>query len=240
MKIAFGLLAVAGIAASALAGPILPAAPEQGSLVIDLNGNIVEDISPAVDVTRYDNWTNPPSALTGVFNTGGAEIADDLNMTGMGHLGNVGVNIANTGTTAWAATGGSGIIRFYRQSDGSFIGGFGFNLPALNLAVNSSTRLQFGDGALAGLNIWLDTTNIFMSVQYTALNGASLATVGMQTRGPVGIGTSTDNMINVGSGNFNFNGAPLANGGLKVAIVPTPASLALLGLGGLAAARRRR
>jgi MYXO-CTERM domain-containing protein len=255
-KLLVGVLACAGLATSAFANPITPgtAGDEQRSLVIDLNGGIIDgDQFPAVDTLVYDNWTNPGSGLRALFRTGGTEIADDLNMTAGGKLGSCGVNIANQGAEAWAnMTGAAGTIRFYRQSNGAFLGGFNFTAPALGaVAVGGSTRLSFGDGALAGLNIVLHEPTIFMSVQYTAITGTyasggaiALGDVGMQLRGPINLGTSADSMFSFGPtpapGFFNFGGNPLANGGLKVSLVPAPGALGLLGLGGLVTLRRRR
>lgn len=259
-KILVGMLAAAGMAAGA-AAQVMPPSQEGRALVIDLQGNVIgysdEVVYPQVDVEVYDNWRaaaqGGASNLTGLFNTGGTEIADDLNMTAGGLLGSAGFNVANTGAVAWnTMTGGTGNMRFYRQSDGAFLGGFGFSMPALGLVnPGGSIRLNFPDGSLAGLNIQLHESTVWMSIQFTAINGTyadgtaiALADAGMQLRGPINTGTSTDTMFSFGptppAGNFNFNGQPLANGGLFVKLVPAPGSLALLGLGGLAAFRRRR
>jgi MYXO-CTERM domain-containing protein len=247
MKTLVGIVALAGLAGAASGEVILRGGngPLAGTVQAFTVPDSYQGDGLRVVNTNYDNWTNPPSALTGVFLAGGDEIADDLSMVavGAGWLSNMGINVANANGTS-NLTGGQMIIRFY-DGGGSFIGGFAANLPALSLAAGASARLQFADGALSGLNIFLPT-NIFVSLQIntsTWSGAGSNANIGYQTRGPIGVGSSTDGMINVTTNTpFNFNGNPVANTGLYIRTdnVPAPGALALLGLGGLLAARRRR
>jgi hypothetical protein len=175
--------------------------------------------STAAVVRHYDNWTSPGSALTGVFLAGANEIADDLAMTpvGAGLLSTMGINGANANATG-TLTGGQITVRFY-TSGGVFINGFNANLPVLSLGAGASVRLNFPAGALIGFNIFLPT-NCFCSLQWntaTFSGAGTTANCGFQTRGPILIGTSTDQMINVTTNTpFNFGGNPLANTGLFI------------------------
>jgi hypothetical protein len=170
-------------------------------------------------VRHYDNWTNPPSLLTGVFLAGTNEIADDLNMTpvGAGLLSTMGINGANVSAPS-NLTGGQIAVRFY-TSGGTFINGFNANLPVVALAAGGSVRLSFPAGALLGFNIILPT-NIFVSLQWntaTFSGAGTTADCGFQTRGPIAIGSSTDGMVNVTTNTpFNFGGNPVANTGLFI------------------------
>lgn len=239
MKNVLAILAIAGLAGIANAD-----ISDTGVITIDLAGNVIEDgVSPAVDVTVYDNWTNPGSNLNGLLKVGNNEIADLINMTGGGLMGSCGINVGNSSTTGagFTLTGGTGTIRFYDGVSGLFISGFNFNLPVLNLGAGQSSRINFADGALAALNIVLPNS-VYMSMQYNTVTGTmAIADLSHQIRNPILVGSSADGMLNVTTNtNINFGGAPLANAGYFVKVVPAPASAALLGLGGLMAARRRR
>lgn len=243
MKKVFAVLALAGLASVVNAEIV-----DNGVITIDLAGNVVEnDLFPAVDVEVYDDWRATAqggvSTLQALYRSGGNEIADLCNMTAGGRLGSMGMSIGNSAAagSGLILTGGTGTVRFYNGTSGAFISGFNFNLPPLNLAVGGSSRISFADGALAGLNIDL-TQNVYVSVQYTTVTGTvSLADVSHQIRNPHNTGSSTDGLIDVTTNtSIAFGGNPLANAALFIKLVPAPSSAALLGLGGLLAARRRR
>ncbi len=253
-----GAMSMAVLAATAQAQLILPG-HEAGAYVIRLDGTIVPPGGPGaprVVSENYDNWraasSTPPgvSALLGLYASNGNEIADDLNMVGLsgaGLLSSMGLSVANMQPAGGGTlVTGSGTIRFYRQSDTGFIGGFNFNLPTLNAAPGASFRLSFAPGSLEPLSIMFSTPNIYASIQYTAATytgPGGVTDVGIQLRGPLNTGTSSDNLYNVpGFTSFNFGGNPPANTALFIMTnsVPAPGALALLGLGGLFAARRRR
>lgn len=253
MKRFLGAILVAALSSAALAQLPVGGAPVLTAI----------DAFPVVDgsngepaprsVTRvYDNWTNPPSALTSLFATGGDEIADDVTFAGFsgaGLLSNAGINLANIDAASVLVTG-TVAIRFYDLGDSSFIGGFNANydlstLSGGGLPANSSVRLNFGAGALEGMNLFLPAGGVYVSLQHTAAvfgGDGAISNLGLQTRGPVGVGSSVDGMINVTTSTpFDFAGNPVANTGIFIDTntVPEPASLALLALGAAAFIRRR-
>ncbi len=248
--LAFGL---AVLVAPALAD-LFPAGPEVGPYVINLDGSLVTGGALRDPVNEnYDNWrgtsSTPPgsSALLGLYKSGTHEIADDLNMVdvGAGWLNNMGFSVANVDAPGGLVTG-AGEFAFYRQSDGTLIDAFAFNLPTFStpLAALSSTRLTFGAGALTALNIFLPA-DIYASVTWTSATfdgaGGTVDNLGIQIRGPINTGTSTDLLIDVTAGSgFNFGGNPPANTALFIHsdFTPEPASLLLLALGGLLLRRR--
>ncbi len=243
MKKVLAVLALAGLASVVNAEIV-----DNGVVTIDLAGNVVEnDLFPAVDVEVYDNWRaaaqGGASNLQALYRAGGNEIAELCNMTAGGQLGSMGLNVGNSAATGsgLVLTGGAGTVRFYNGTTGAYINGFNFTLPVLNLAVGNSSRINFADGSLAGFNFILPQS-VFVSVQYTSVTGTvTLADVSHQIRNPINTGTSTDGLIDVTTNtNISFGGNPLANAGLYIKLVPAPSSAALLGLGGLLAARRRR
>lgn len=242
VKTTCGMLVVLACAGVASANVELRSQPVSG---ITLQLHEDTGYSGRVVSRNYDNWTTPGTVLQGLFASGTNEIADDLAMTpvGAGWLNNMGLNVANV-TGASALTGGSVAIRFY-DGGGFFISGFNANLPALTLNTNSSVRLQFGANSLSSLNIFLPQ-NVYVSLQwntFTFAGAGTAADLGFQIRNAPLIGSSTDGMINVTtSAPINFGGAPVANTSLFIETdnIPAPASLGLLGLGGLLATRRRR
>lgn len=191
--------------------------------------------------TSYDNWTNPPSALLGTFRIGGDEVADDLQMISGGKLSAIGISIANTGTSGTVSVC-TIVTRFYDAADQSLLGAFQFQTQQLGIGPGSSLRFSFAEGDLSDLNIVLPA-HILLSLQFTAITGgAQLSAVGMQVRGPVGIGASEDQLLDLTTNTtFNFGGSPLANAGffVKTDEVPEPATLATIAVGGLALLLRR-
>jgi hypothetical protein len=217
-KTATALLALMAFTGVASSRPVLVSGPVTQTVQSIVEGTPAGLAATSV-VRHYDNWTNPPSALTGVFLAGTDEIADDLAMTpvGAGLLSSMGINCANANAPS-NLTGGQVAVRFY-TGGGTYINGFIANLPAVSLAAGGSIRLSFPANSLLGLNIVLPQ-NIYVSLQwvFATFSGAgTMANLGFQTRGPVGIGSSTDQFINVTTNTpFNFSGAPLANTGLFI------------------------
>ena len=260
------ILASLGLCAGSALGAVIQPPAVPNILHTNLTGQIDGNSAGDAVTNRYDLWQSVApisSVLNGIFTTGGQEIADDLNMTALplgnaGWLSSLGFAVANsTGAAGQTFTGGVVRIAFYNQATGLVIpsvGGFtGFtaNLPTLALnSAGASSRISFADGALSGLGWYFgDTNNIYASLQIQSVIGTMpLASAGMQLRGGgTPVGTSTDNLYGIGTGPqptgaFNFNGTPLANSAwfIHTDSAPSPGSSALLALGGLIAARRRR
>jgi hypothetical protein len=224
MKIATTMLALLVFAGVAAAAPVLRTQPATKTVQAIVEGALPV-YSPSAVVRHYDNWTNPPAALTSVFLAGTDEIADDLAMTpvGAGLLSTMGINCANSNAPS-NLTGGQVAVRFY-DAGGNYINGFLANLPAVALAAGGSVRLSFAPGSLLSMNIYLPQT-LYVSFQWTAATFAGVGTTancGFQTRGPIGIGSSLDQMVNVTTNTtFNFGGAPLANTGVFIDTEDTP------------------
>jgi len=255
MKIALGLIVAAGLATSALADGPNNTNPNWGN--IRSAGTALDEsqsgtFSDAI-TTRYDNHTNPNAALTGSLNAGlNVEWADDLTLVSAGgsnQITQVGWNAVNNNASA-AVTASTMIIRFYDSSGALILTNDGFGgiqFTQSSIAANASVR--FTSAVLPLANAWTipaaSANFVYMSTTWgtaTIASGGTAANLAFGLRGPINVGSSTDNIFNVTAGTSgNFGGNPLANFGLKVLTdVPAPASLGLLGLGGLVAARRRR
>lgn len=111
-----------------------------------------------------------------------------------------------------------------------------------------------------GVSLWNGTTAAFalpkdfsMGICFdnstTTATQAQINKLGVGAFDPPDVGTSPDlafqttaasvgNVTGAAGATFNFSGAPVANFGWE--IVPAPSSIALIGLGGLMAGRRRR
>lgn len=262
----FGLaaLALTGLAGTALAGGDLtigmPTATahyafgEQstfGTRVVDPNA-------------AYSNVTNFQGA--GVRNTGTALVsginttklvADDLNFSSSEIGKKVMAFRWSTANFNTAAVSARMRIRFYTDSGsnspGTYITGLTFNPIALGVGVTTWTYS-------VGTPIFTLTTNkIWAAITFdasgTTTTAAQLDNLGQGLFNPPDVGTSADLAFRTSAaGSFVVNnpagagfslGDPLdptiapANFGWEI-VVPTPGSVALLGLGGLVAARRRR
>ena len=235
----FALVAV--IAAPAMASIMSPA-PGQMQAYVD-----AQQGDPRA-VRAYDNWTpTGGNGWIGTYNNGASLLGDDLHLTTPGLLDTMGFSVVNAGA-AGTLTGGSGAIYFYTPAGvpiydtvTGLYNGFGFNLPTLALANGGASRISFAAGALASQGFVLPQDLWVVTQWSTAVftGAGTVANLGVEIRGPITTGSSTDLLWDATAGTtFNFGGSPLANIAYFVD-VPEPMTIVLLGFGALALLRRR-
>ncbi len=84
---------------------------------------------------------------------------------------------------------------------------------------------------------WLKTSNLYAAFSFTNGVGSFASAPVLQVIVPTGV---TPTLADLWNTNDSLNKAYVVAGGKKVAITPEPATLSLIGLGGLALLRRRR
>jgi len=176
----------------------------------------------------YDNTVNGTGFY---YNHGGLEVGDDLEMTAGGLVDHITFgyyDLADDGAIVTSAD-----IRFYDMA--AFVGD-GTDVPLATYTV----------GDLPGEGAWtvgVDLEAPFDAVpQHVVMSAQFDNTVncGLLIYDPPVLGASQDMFwINDGTGNWYwFGGDPRANLCLAVEVVPEPASLVLLALGGVLLRRR--
>ncbi|MCC6676259.1 MAG: hypothetical protein IT436_03865 [Phycisphaerales bacterium] len=249
MKKCVGLLALMALAGAAQAEIV-----DVGHFVIDRVTGQPTSGGSSADATleRYRNWAAPSTLLAGFAQGLGSLTGDDVNLVaGPALLDTMGFSIYNGNAAGQRLAFADGEIDFFRQSDGSFIGGFLWNadlatiLGSGGLDGGSSVRLSFAAGSLVSLGINLESA-MYVTQTFTTATlplGGSDASIGQQIRNPPAIGTSADLLIIGGVITTSpFAGNPVGNMSWTITTtdVPAPGAVALLGLGGLVAGRRRR
>ncbi len=257
MRMTFGILALVAAAGSASAADTIATA----TLLSSSAANVATQGTTVVDPSaRYSNVTNFSGSA---FSHGGAAVqagntitrlvADDINMiAALPTVTQITFSVTNLNTVPVVARPR---LRFYAAdgpagTPGTLLGGFSF--APISFGANSVNLFFFNPSATANfalpLNFWAAET----FDNNTGATGATLAQMNNLGQGifnPVDVGISGDLAFqtqaagsffaNLPAGaTFNFGGAPAANFGWE--IVPAPASMALLGLGGLVIGRRRR
>ena len=265
MKLAFVSAALAtAIAGSAASAQVLShTAFDAGMYTFNRANGTITPGSLALDratVLAYADWSAPQGsgALNGGLTTGLNRIDGDrvsLVPNGVNLLSDLGFSFYNlnaTGSTS-RITSFTAEFNFFDGNTLAFVDGFNagtFSLAGLGgggLAAQSSIRFNFGAAALEPLDIQLPNdvviTMTVTAVTFSAGTGTDPNLIGQQVRNPVSVGTSTDELVLNGSIVADpFGTGPDGNFSYFVVTnsIPTPASAALLGLGGLVAVRRRR
>lgn len=250
-----GALALAAMAGTALADIEVGAPGLKTSYEIGAGSFGQRTITPGARYSNVTNFTGFAYANGGVAGATNLTklVADDISMTASLNTGNGCTyfewSSANLNAAAFTARMR---VRFYQPDGagggpGTYITGFSFAATTLN--ANSIQLWYYNPAAgtvLLPQNFWAGITFDTSGGTGTA---AQMANVGQGLFNPVDVGSSadkaftttasSDGLVNNPAGSqFNFSGNPVANFGWEFA--PAPSSLALLGLGGLVAGRRRR
>lgn len=218
-----------------------------GEIYVDVLTGETTTIAPRGDQPIYDNVSPPAAANSGISSTDLNSIwGDRCNTLGTGTLCSFKMTVFNsaTGNTAPILTYDTSVT-FEDQSDATMFGGFtssvnfGAGLNPGFFSIVTFTNLE-------SLNISLADTDLLIKQTRTAHTGGSLR-MGIVSLNPLLAGTSSPDDIfvsssTIGGGTPGFylfgNPAIQANVGYGV-LIPEPASLGLLALGGLALIRRR-
>ena len=252
MRMACGFLALAALAGTASAEIAATAnLIKTWDFGTSFNDRVVTPGARFSNVTSFGGSgfkNGGTGAISGILTT--KYVTDDLAMTGaVPSVTRFTWSVANfnaTATTArmrvrWHLPDGPG------GTPGTYITGFSFAASALPVGVSTffadTSTTPFALPANCWMGICFDNSGA------AATTAAQLDNLGVGLFNPPDVGTSGDvafltsaasvgNVNNPAGGTFNFGGAPVANFGWEV--VPAPASMALIGLGGLVAGRRRR
>ena len=235
MKTALLVVAACGAAASA---DVTPIAGFSGHTVIDYqSGQVTQPTRGASEVVY--------SALTGVGSARSqataATVYDDLQFAGDGIIDSLTFSIVNFGTANYTGGNVSVVLDDY----------VGFAAPGANLAVlnvDLTGQLDIGAGGftqlitptnLEGLGLTVNAGDqIWAGVRFDDAGNVADGDLAQLITAPSDIGFSQDLFYD--NGLLFFGGSPYANFGWEITTIPAPAGLAMLGLGGLVATRRRR
>ena len=254
-----GALALAAMAGTASAD-IAATAQFMGATAVDSAGAFGTRATAGSTYSNIDTFTGS------VFNNGGATAASSklTKMVSDDIFSNGGLSAGNGCTNfKWAVTNLNSVsvavrmrVRFHAMdgaggAPGTYITGFSFALAAqAALSVNNWQFSPTVGTVLLPQNFWASITfDNSGGVAGTLATVAQMNQIGQAIYDPPAVGASTDVMyvttavsdglVNNPVGSFsNFGGAPRAN--FQWEFIPAPSSLALLGLGGLIAGRRRR
>ncbi len=260
MKTIIGLVLAAGMAGTVLGDEYSGLQLHLQSSATLGQGWINGRADAGASYSNIDNFTGSVSVNGGATSTITRLVADDITSAVNGLAGQsfrkVTFSVGNLNAVAvsarvrvrfWLSDGAGG-------APGTYYNGAGFSFSPITFNANSANLFFFDPGAgaipqlAAGQTMWAGMT--FDNVGATATT-AQLNNLGQLIMNPPVIGTSQDAIFaTTNPGSFfgtnnpagslsNFGGTPVANLGWEF-VVPAPGSLALIGMGGLLAGRRRR
>jgi len=263
MKTIFGILAVVGFAGSAMADDFNNVALtlQTSASLSEFSGLNSRAGDPGASYSNIDTFSGQISLNGGAAGGGITRLqADDINF-GRADLDGQAIRKVtfSVGNANAVAVSARVRVRFWfgdgaGGGPGTYYNGVGFSFNPITFAANSANLFFFDPGAgvlaqiASGNRMWAGMT--FDNVGATATS-AQLDNLGQLLFNPPAIGSSQDVMFTTtAAGSFfgtanpagsfqNFGGNPVANHGWEF-VVPAPTSLALLGLGGIVAGRRRR
>jgi hypothetical protein len=267
MKTAIGILALAGLAGSAVADIEIQAGDliRGQSYTLGQATDFGTRATPGASYSNIDTFTGSAFSNGGAANQAGNSItrmvADDISFA-LPYLAGQSFSqftfsVTNLNTVAvsarprvrfWLADGAGG-------GPGTYYSGIGYTFNAISFGANSVGLFTgtIGPGFLQpapGQTLWAGIT-FDNNTGATGATIAQLNNLGQGIFNPPAVGSSADAFFQTtAAGSFfgtnnpagtltNFGGNPVGNFGWEF-VVPAPGSVALLGLGGLVASRRRR
>ena len=251
MKNTIAVVVASGLAATASADVVggVSGVSYAGQVTLgDVSNPIAGGAAP---VTRYSNVEFDNFSGSGFAH--GADTAwDDLNLVSGGNIiDSFDFTVANLGDATLSAV--DVVVSFSDDPAGDGPDA-GDNRLDLDFGTLDLVDLLGGGGLGSLSSVILNTGDIgpgfelpedpagftWMGVTFTNAVGVDNADVGQAHYDPPTIGSSEDQFFLDDFGLASLQGDTVANFGNSLSTVPAPGALALLGLGGLTAARRRR
>ncbi len=248
--------AVAALAGQAFGAEIVSLdgfSQEEGARVFDVRTGswISQSVSDRMSTTIYQNIAGPTPA--GVRHSVANEVVgDDIDPGSFGSLTNgnvqeVTISIANFGADINSETLDLSILFF--DNTGSGLGGLpipGNTIGEIPISVSnfSLAGASFGLVTFSGLDVInevrLSQEQFWIGVRFDGLSSSDPTLLGQvfYSENPT-IGDSADQYYRSSTGNPAFSSQATNNFAYEI-LVPAPGALAVLGVGGLVATRRRR
>ncbi|MDX2146810.1 MAG: hypothetical protein SFZ23_04750 [Planctomycetota bacterium] len=234
----FAGLTASSIAAAQLQSYVCTFAPDGEWVATPADDAATPAGPPPPTIRSYDNW-RPPTLFPNRVVSNGAELADDIQVASWqpnSYVADIGWTLYNSGPTT--ITRYRRTLRFYdgqgtllSTSSGVVRGNFG---PGTGAFFSTS------GGSFLQAEI-LITPQMFLSVQYSEVEGGRAEDLGVLSGGPITLGSSSNFIYNFTTGQ-QIDLGPNNNLGffIDAVVVPAPAGAPLLAVGVLAMARRRR
>lgn len=242
---ALALAAFAGLA-PAYGGIVPETAQYAGSITIDIRTGQVTAGSTRAGTTRYDNTATPATVATSSTNLS-TIWGDECFTTGTGTLDEFSCSIYNSSSSATPMVSTGLSVGFNAMSGGvigAAIGGFNGTVTFTSpLSPGFFTIVTFTGLSGLGTPINLSTTDVLVAQQLSSTVGSTRA--GIACSSPVSIGSSPTTFYkndpsSPPAGFYTFGATTPGDPMYKIVTIPASGSLALIGLGGLVAGRRRR